>query len=198
MGSSASIQDLSLRFARAFSAKNLEGIGSLLTDDFTLYDPALKQVKGKEAVLDVLRKQFDSTKHVVYEVINAYEDGNVGILEFKITFDDQLFIGVDFLLWHQGKMTELRCYYNPPKNEVLKPLSSQAKSLQLGGIYEHFKGKRYKLLYVAHHSESLEECAVYQALYGAGGIWVRPLRMFLGDVALNGKQVARFKRVESC
>ena len=42
------------------------------------------------------------------------------------------------------------------------------------GIYQHFKGNRYQLLYVARHSETLEDMVVYRALYGEGGVWVRP------------------------
>jgi len=46
------------------------------------------------------------------------------------------------------------------------------------GIYRHFKGNRYRLLYVARHSETLEPMVVYQALYGEQGIWVRPAHMW--------------------
>ena len=45
------------------------------------------------------------------------------------------------------------------------------------GLYRHFKGNLYRLLYVAKHSETLEPMVVYQALYGAMGIWVRPAAM---------------------
>ena len=46
------------------------------------------------------------------------------------------------------------------------------------GLYRHFKGNLYRLLYVAKHSETLELMVVYQALYGEMGIWVRPARMW--------------------
>ena len=42
------------------------------------------------------------------------------------------------------------------------------------GKYRHFKGKEYELLGVASHSEPLEPMVVYRALYGEGGLWVRP------------------------
>lgn len=40
------------------------------------------------------------------------------------------------------------------------------------GRYRHFKGKEYKVLLVAKHSETLEPMVVYQALYGERGVWV--------------------------
>lgn len=64
------------------------------------------------------------------------------------------------------------------------------------GIYQHYKGKRYRVLGVAHHSETLEELVVYRALYGKRLLWVRPLQMFLGEVEVDGKTVKRFARIE--
>lgn len=73
-------------------------------------------------------------------------------------------------------------------------LSEAAKSLLPGALYEHFKGNRYKLLYIARHSETLEELVVYQALYD-GSIWVRPLQMFIEKVSVDGVLIPRFKHV---
>ena len=50
------------------------------------------------------------------------------------------------------------------------------------GRYRHFKGNEYEVIGVARHSETLEEMVVYRALYGDGGLWVRPLAMFLSKV----------------
>ena len=46
------------------------------------------------------------------------------------------------------------------------------------GLYRHFKGNLYRLLYVAKLSEKLEPMVVYQALYGEMGVWVRPAAMW--------------------
>lgn len=78
----------------------------------------------------------------------------------------------------------------------LPQLSSAARSLIAGSLYEHYKGHRYKLLHVARHSETLEEYIVYQALYGENGIWIRPLQMFLEEVVIDGQKVPRFKSIE--
>lgn len=50
------------------------------------------------------------------------------------------------------------------------------------GIYRHFKGNEYELLCVARHSETLAPMVVYRALYGEGGIWVRPAHMWSEQV----------------
>ncbi len=63
------------------------------------------------------------------------------------------------------------------------------------GIYRHYKGNCYELLFVATHSESLEPMVVYRALYGEGGIWVRPAAMWDELVTLpDGRTVRRFEK----
>ena len=64
------------------------------------------------------------------------------------------------------------------------------------GRYRHFKGMEYEVLGVARHSETLEEMVVYRALYGEGGLWVRPAAMFLETVEREGKIFPRFTYVE--
>ena len=63
------------------------------------------------------------------------------------------------------------------------------------GIYRHFKGNMYELLFTATHSETLETMVVYRALYGEGGIWVRPLSMWEEKIERDGKCVPRFEFV---
>lgn len=60
----------------------------------------------------------------------------------------------------------------------------------------HYKGKKYQVLGEAHHSETLEEVVVYKALYetefGKNSLWVRPKKIFLEEVEINGKKTPRF------
>lgn len=80
--------------------------------------------------------------------------------------------------------------------EALPSFSALAQSIIVGSLYEHYKGHHYKILGIARHSETLEEMVVYQALYGEGGIWVRPLAMFLENIMFNGQSQPRFKLVQ--
>ena len=56
------------------------------------------------------------------------------------------------------------------------------REILVGRKYRHFKGNNYKVLALAEHTETGEECVVYQALYGEGKIYVRPLDMFASEV----------------
>lgn len=60
------------------------------------------------------------------------------------------------------------------------------------GRYRHFKGNEYEVLAVAKHSETLEPMVVYRALYGDGGVWVRPLSMWHETVERGGVTQERF------
>ena len=53
------------------------------------------------------------------------------------------------------------------------------QELQIGRVYRHFKGDYYLVEGLAHDSESGVPCVIYRKLYGDGGLWVRPLEMFL-------------------
>lgn len=68
--------------------------------------------------------------------------------------------------------------------------------VKIGKKYKHFKGKEYLVLYIAKHSETLEDMVVYKALYGKQGIWVRPLSMFAGYKDIDGKKVKRFTVID--
>ncbi len=70
------------------------------------------------------------------------------------------------------------------------------KKLQLGK-YEHYKGKQYEVIGIAKHSETLKELVVYRALYGKHDLWVRPLKMFLEKVEIEGEKIPRFRFIEN-
>lgn len=63
------------------------------------------------------------------------------------------------------------------------------------GRYRHFKGNEYEVIGVAKHSENLEPMVVYRALYGDGGLWVRPASMWNEIVERDGKRFPRFTYV---
>ena len=63
------------------------------------------------------------------------------------------------------------------------------------GFYRHYKGKEYRVIGCAKHSENLEEYIVYQALYGECNLWVRPKDMFFENLIKDGKEFPRFEYI---
>jgi len=66
------------------------------------------------------------------------------------------------------------------------------------GRYRHYSGKKYQVLGLARHSETLEFLVVYKPLYDAPEdmkLWVRPLSNFLGEVEINGVKKKRFELI---
>ena len=56
------------------------------------------------------------------------------------------------------------------------------RDVQPGRVYRHFKGDYYLVEALARDSETNEPCVIYRKLYGDGGLWLRPLEMFLSKV----------------
>lgn len=77
---------------------------------------------------------------------------------------------------------------NPPLNPLQYNLQP--------GIYQHYKGKLYKVIGTARHTETLEECVIYQALYGDHDYWIRPAAMFCESIEIDGVMIPRFKFVQ--
>lgn len=67
------------------------------------------------------------------------------------------------------------------------------------GKYKHYKGDAVEVIGKALHSETLEEFVVYKHITGkrAGEThyWVRPLKMFIESVELDGKKIPRFEYI---
>lgn len=55
----------------------------------------------------------------------------------------------------------------------------------INGIYKHFKGNTYKVLYIAKDSETLEDIVVYMDVNNNSKIWARKKDMFLSKVDKN-------------
>lgn len=65
------------------------------------------------------------------------------------------------------------------------------------GKYRHFKGKEYELLGIATHSETMEPMVIYRALYGDGGLWVRPASMWEESVDRDDYHGPRFIYIDN-
>lgn len=73
--------------------------------------------------------------------------------------------------------------------------TSFEKEIIPGAIYQHYKGKQYRVIGVGKHSESLEDMVLYEALYenSLGRLWCRPAYMWSEMIDVQGNKVPRFK-----
>ena len=75
----------------------------------------------------------------------------------------------------------------------LEQAMAEDRTSLIGREFVHFKGGHYRLEGFATDSETQEEVVVYRALYGDGGLWVRPAKMFFETVERDGKTMRRFE-----
>jgi molecular chaperone GrpE len=63
------------------------------------------------------------------------------------------------------------------------------------GIYQHYEGGRYELLFVAEQTETKEAMVVYRSLKNQK-IWARPLFNWQEKIKQDGKKQDRFIKIE--
>lgn len=73
--------------------------------------------------------------------------------------------------------------------------SNNEQEIIPGAIYQHYKGKQYRVIGIGKHSETLEDVVLYEALYNnsLGRLWCRPVHMWSELVEVQGEKVPRFK-----
>lgn len=150
--------------------------GLIIKNKHTVFSTGYRCIMGEgkaELVTNLVAKTAAIKKIVACKVSDVPEFSQ-NVLEHVAVFR----IVLDRVTAKQNKM--------PENNEV--PLS--------GNIYRHFKGNLYKVIGSAKHSETGEDMVVYQPLYGEGGLWVRPAKMFYETVEVDGKTVPRFAKIK--
>lgn len=66
------------------------------------------------------------------------------------------------------------------------------------GLYQHYKGNKYRVLGVGCNTEAHEYYVVYSPTKHKDGlpeIWLRPYDMFIETVEVDGSLVPRFKKL---
>lgn len=71
--------------------------------------------------------------------------------------------------------------------------------VEVGSVWQHFKGDQMKIVAIATHSETLEEMIIYEH---QKKIWARPISIFLSDEDISSRldnqtgQKYRFEKIK--
>lgn len=109
------LKELTLKYVEAFDNKDIGILSELLLDTFTLEDPVVKRVEGKDKAIQTIKNIFDSCEKLVFEAKNIYQDNKTTIIEFQLILDNTVLTGTDIIEWEDNKMKELRAYLDIPK-----------------------------------------------------------------------------------
>lgn len=82
-----------------------------------------------------------------------------------------------------------------PESVIVAELAAAAKDVEIGATYRHYKQQDYKVLHLAINESDNDLTVVYQALYGAGLIFLRPLNSWMATVEYKGQKLPRFTKV---
>lgn len=110
------LKELTYQYIKAFDAKDIEAVAELLSDAFTLEDPVVKRLEGKENALHAMQEIFNSCQRLSFQAKHIFQDSNTTIIEFILQLDTATLTGTDIIEWNEiGKMKELRAYLDIPK-----------------------------------------------------------------------------------
>ena len=109
------LKDLTEQYIEAFTNKDITKLSILFIDDFSLEDPIVKRIEGKENVIRVIQDIFDSCNTLSFQAKNIFIDNHVSIIEFTLKLDSTVLTGIDIIEWEGSKMKELRAYLDIPK-----------------------------------------------------------------------------------
>lgn len=84
-----------------------------------------------------------------------------------------------------------------PEENLLQQLNDAKAVVEIGATYRHYKSAEmtYVVKDIVFQEADMQPCVIYQAQYGLGLTFSRPVSVWLEMVDFEGESVPRFKRV---
>ena len=106
-----SLRDQFLAYLEAYSAKDLERVADMFTDEIALRDWKIS-VTGKQSAVAETAKNFDAANSIEISVTGTYESSDTVAGELKITVDEtEVLHVVDVVSFdNAGRIRSIRAY----------------------------------------------------------------------------------------
>lgn len=106
-----------LAYVKAFDSKNLDEVSVFFDTNFKLKDPSVT-IEGKDEVIKFINHLFNSHNNFSFRVINIFVTNDLNsIIEFELTLDEKLLVGVDVIQWNENHyMTKINAYLYEKNN----------------------------------------------------------------------------------
>ena len=82
------------------------------------------------------------------------------------------------------------------EEELSRKLADAGTQIEVSATYKHYKGSLYKVTSLAILEATNEVAVVYQAQYGTGVMFVRPVSSWLEPATVDGQTVERFSKIQ--
>ena len=106
--------ELTKEYIDAFDRKDIDHLSALFSESFTLEDPVVIRLEGRNKALKAIEDIYNSCNTLSFSAKNIFCFENTSIIEFTLKLDDKVLTGADIIEWKDSKMVALRAYVNMP------------------------------------------------------------------------------------
>lgn len=163
-------------------------------DEIPIRDEAdeeiIEEIADVQQIIDDLKSTYGLSDEAVREVQQKKSDKKGGFQRGVYVNTVEVDEGDEWVDYYRK---------SPVKYHEVLPTTEEFDIPEIeAGIYQHYKGNKYNLLFVGCNTETHEYFVVYEALYekeSVPNIWIRPYEMFIENVEVNGEMVPRFQKI---
>ena len=113
------IRTLTQTYITAFHNRDLEGLATLMHEDFVLTDPENEALGPRKKVLTFISGLFDRAgATLTFRPRTVLVDGAHSAIEFGMTIDQDYLEGIDLIEWQDRRMISMRAHLTQRAREI--------------------------------------------------------------------------------
>jgi len=113
------IRTLTQTYITAFHNRDIQGLASLMHEDFVLTDPENEALGPRENALRFISGLFESAgTTLTFSPRTVLVDGAHSVIEFCLTIDQDYLEGIDLIEWQDGRMLSMRAHLTQRARQI--------------------------------------------------------------------------------